>query len=195
MNRSLVIFAVAFLSIEISFAESLVSKDEVVGVWMVDPSTFRVRELTAPSPFPGPQLPTNLLAAKLWLKKDGSFVASNIPTGFFFDESSPFTNECLGTWRVETNYPPLQTAHRNDDGTTNWPVVKDFTNSFSEVSLFFSSRASMQGSWARHVRRFARYRFGQEIQSLYIELAAEKDKTGTHEWSVAMRKQDIDDDK
>jgi hypothetical protein len=188
MNRSLVILAVVFLAIESSFGESLISEREVVGVWKVDPSTFRVRELAIPNPNPRPQLPTNFVAFKLLLKQDGSFVASNIPTAFFF-ESSPFTNECVGKWQIETNWPLVQMAHRNENGTTNWVIVQDSTNGYSELNLFFDS-PSTQGNWGRHV-----YRFGRETPSFYMEVATGKDKTGTYEWSVAIRKQNLDDDK
>jgi hypothetical protein len=184
MNRSFVILAVVFLAIGFSSGGSLVSEGEMVGAWKVDPSTFRVRELAIPNPNPRPQLPTNFVAFELWLKKDGSFVASNIPTAFFF-----VTNVCVGKWQIETNWPLLQTAHRNENGTTNWVIVHDLTNGYSDLNLFYES-PSTQGFWGCHV-----YRFGRETPSFYMEVATGKDKTGTYEWSVAIRKQNLDDDK
>lgn len=193
MNRSLVILAVASLSVGISFGDDIVSKDEVVGIWKVDSSTFRTREVLTPNPFPAPEMPTNLLAVELWLKKDGSFVASNAPKDFFFDSSS-LTNEFAGKWRIDTIHPVLKTAHRNEDGTTNWITDQSSTNDFSEISLLFKG-SSMQGNWGGQVRRFMRYKSGRKIPSLYIQLPVKKDKAATYEWCVAIRKQDSDDDK
>lgn len=179
MNRSLLILAVVFLAIESSFGDSLVSESEMVGVWKVDPSTFRVRELAIPNSNPLPQLPTNFMAFKLWLKNDGSFVASNIPTAFYLG----FTNVCVGKWQMETNRPLLQTAHRNEDGTTNWVTVP--SSSFSELNLFYNYPPT-QGYWGCPVQRV-----GRETPSFYMEVATGKDKTGTYEWSVAIRKQNL----
>ena len=188
MYRSFVTFVVVSLAVVFSSESSLVSEGEMVGVWKVDPSTFRARELATPSLFPRPQLPTNFVAFELWLRKDGLFVASNVPTAFFF-ESSPFTNVCAGKWQIETNWPLLQTAHRNENGTTNWVIVRDLTNGYSELNLLFHS-PSNQWSWAWRIDRV-----GRATPSYYTGAEPRKDKTGTYEWIVAIRKQNLNDAK
>ncbi|MEI8289358.1 MAG: hypothetical protein WCH99_07780 [Verrucomicrobiota bacterium] len=73
------------------------NKTKLVGTWKVD--TYFEKPETAKSS-------TDLLAFRLVLKSDGTFVARNIPDDFFFDYThTPAAREQSGKWemRFETD--------------------------------------------------------------------------------------------
>ncbi len=97
-------FALVFL-ITATFGNAvagLISENSLVGDWRIASSTFKIRELIKPNTFPRPQLPTKHTAFALTLRKDGTFLITNAPSGFFIVMSS---ENGSGKWSVRTNWP------------------------------------------------------------------------------------------
>jgi len=119
LRFSVALLAFGFFSRACAWAEST-TEAEMAGTWRVTPSTYVVRpnmgnasgvmrivqkdgtELiwhdgsfvaTLPE-----SMPTNYISFELILKKDGSFVATHVPSGFFFDHP---TTEAAGTWALK----------------------------------------------------------------------------------------------
>ena len=85
---------------------------DVVGSWRVNPKTVQMGHL-----------PTNFLAFSLTLKDDGRFIATNVPSGFFFH--GPATSEARGSWKL--TYEPRDREYY--------------------FSLDFSTPEPLKGSW------------------------------------------------
>ena len=150
-------------------------------MWKLEPSTLKVVELAIPNPYPRPQVPTTFAALELVLQKDGSFVAKNVPAGFFF-ENWPAIAECGGLWSVKTNGMPLPPA--TGAGTTNSAVFSggNTTNEHFQVELSFNNPAL--AVWSRPVSRLP-----DRTSSLAAGVGPWKDETRTYEWSISLVRQ------
>lgn len=107
MIRSPMVFLTLLLSGATCLGDAIVSENECVGTWKMQPSLISARSGSASNAPPRIQFPTNLVSFELRLYADGSFVATNLPAGAFFEWWSPELS-ARGTWYLwdVTNYPP-----------------------------------------------------------------------------------------
>ena len=88
LTSAIILLAITLTS---SAAPAPLSDSDFIGTWRVEPGTFvsfADRRQT---------MPTNFTAFALNLKADGSFIASNVPAGFFF--GWPASTEMSGKWK------------------------------------------------------------------------------------------------
>lgn len=159
----------ALASLTVLSAE-LVSNAELVGTWKIDPAEIKIVERVTPNFVKRPEFSTNENAFALVLKKDGSFVATNVPERFLFMESQAMAG-CDGKWTVTTNWFPRE-GHKPQHAS-------------SELNLYFTTPPnhylSMPIGWSSNGPSGSR-KFEFPINGW--------DKTKTYEWFVRITKQD-----
>ena len=170
MLRLIALIVGAALALESSTAGELVSETELIGTWKIEPSTFTVRELATPNTNPRPKLPANYNAFAVVLKKDGSFIATNVPAKLFCDW--PATPSCSGEWYTRTN-SLLDVSTRK-------------TNTYSRVGLWFHSPSS--GLWARPITSWNKS--SSTRRTLALHVGPVRDASNTYEWNLLLTKQD-----
>ena len=120
LHRSTIALALVWIS-SAYVSGGTISEADLVGTWRVDPSTYVVlpnggnssgvmrivrkdrteiiwHNGTVVATLPE-SMPPNFLAFALTLKENGSFIATNVPAGFFFDDA---VSEGRGAWRLGT---------------------------------------------------------------------------------------------
>jgi len=147
-----------------------VSSAELVGTWRIEPTSIKIVERVTPNFVDRPKFLTNSNAFALILKTDGSFVATNVPAGFFFFDL-PAMAESTGKWSVTTNWFPRE--RRKEE------------NAYSEFNLYFTTPSNHYWSrpigWSRNELSTSR-KFEFPISGW--------DKTKTYDWFVRITKQD-----
>lgn len=178
MLRFFAMLTAAAIIVGRSFAAELVSESDVVGNWKIESSTFTVRELAVPNAFPRPQLPTNYRAFELILRKDGSFVATNVPAGVFFDW--PAMVEASGKWTLDNN-GDRWTLRTNG-------VSRNVSNVYSSFKLSFIKPS--YGGWSRPVEWFGKDSSSPRKPAMI--LGPYKDRSKTYEYWFLITKQNQD---
>src|ERR1022692_3946740 len=146
----------------------LISEDDLVGTWKIEASTFEIRERATPNSFPRPQLPTNYNTFALSLRKDGTFLLTNAPPGFFL-----VSGNGSGKWSARTNWPFRFAPD----------LPKDPKYAYSELNLVFDSPkvGAVQSyiAWSAPIYQQAEGKLKREPS---LSFGPFKDTTQTYEW-------------
>lgn len=170
MLRFIALIAGIAFGFESSTGAEFVSETDLIGTWKIEPSTFTVRDLAIPNTNPRPQLPANYNAFAVVLKKDGSFIATNVPAKLFFDW--PATQSCSGEWYARTNSLVDGSTHK--------------TNTYLRVGLWFHSPSP--GLWGRPTTYWSKSSSARRTLALHV--GPVKDASNTYEWNLLLTKQD-----
>ena len=139
------------------------AETNVVGTWKAHPVSFTVISRMIPNTLPRPQCPTNFI---LVLRKNGGFVATNVPANMFFDW--PATPTCAGTWSVEPVF------------------AKEIAESYSYLTLSFTKPHY-------GVLQVRIYRYSKDASSAFkpaIAFGPFKDESQSYEYDFSIVKGD-----
>jgi hypothetical protein len=175
-------FSVFLFVIGTSFraaAAGLISEADLVGTWKIDAATFKVRELATPNSFPRPQLPPEYKTFALTLRKDGTFLLTNAPAGFFLLSVVSETGGGSGKWSARTNWPARLPAAAER-------LPKNPKDAYITLNLEFDTATNSEMGWSSII-----YEQTEEEDSRQPSLSFGpfKDKTQTYEWKVLVTKQ------
>jgi hypothetical protein len=140
------------------------SEADIIGTWRVDPSTFDVIDYSETRPrsdftgkilvinadgifeetyaagrrVVGPQMPTNYANFALIFEKGGSFMATNIPAGLFFDWAA--MSELSGKWSLQAAVAVSLKMGRNFLETTSFRI---FNCPLPEFTMWMDARVRL----------------------------------------------------